>query len=304
MLIDEGLLLRQNGSVAESSAWSRTSLPPTIRAVLAARLDRLGHQERAVLERGAVEGKVFHRGALLALSPETDRPRLDGQLRMLSQQELLQPARAAFANERAFQLHHQLFRDVAYESLSKATRAGLHERFAGWLEETSSGRAEEFEEIVCYHLEQAYRYTTELGPVDERGRELATRAANRLGSAGLRAHARGDMWGARKLLSSAIALEPGGDVTRLRTKLDDALFETGEQRRSVISWASIRCFWRWPLGHQWELRQRGAELLLRCASCGKVGRHRAPIEPIGEDHTRAALSMHPKAPSPDSFERG
>ena len=126
----------------------------------------------------------------------------------------------------------------------------------------------------------------------------------RLGSAGLRAHARGDMWGARKLLSSAIALEPGGDVTRLGTKLDDALFETGEQRRSVVSWASIRCFWRWPLGHQWEFRQRGAELLLRCASCGKVGRHRAPIEPIGEDHTRAALSMHPKAPSPDSFERG
>jgi predicted ATPase len=251
-----------------------------------------------VLERGSVEGKVFHSGAIVALSPETDHPRLDARLRLLSQQELLQPARAAFADERAFQFHHQLFRDVVYESLSKAARAGLHERFAGWLEEKAIERAEEFEEIVCYHLQQAYRYTTDLGPVDERGRELATRAANCLGSAGLRAHARGDMWGARKLLSSAIALGPRGDVTRLQAKLNDALFETGERKRSEISWASIRCFWRWPLGHRWDFRQRGAEALVRCASCGKVRRLRAPIDPRGDDHTRSAGSIYGDGPGP------
>ena len=300
MLIDERLLLRRNGTVAASNAWSRTSLPPTIRAVLAARLDRLGHQERAVLERGSVEGKVFHRGAVVALSPETDHPRLDARLRLFSQQELLQPARAAFADERAFQFHHQLFRDVVYESLSKAARAGLHERFAGWLEEKAAERAEEFEEIVCYHLQQAYRYTTDLGPVDERGRELATRAANRLASAGLRAHARGDMWGARKLLSSAIALGPRDDVTRLQAKLNDALFETGERKRSEISWASIRCFWRWPLGHRWDFRQRGPEALVRCASCGKVRRHRGPIRP-SDDHTLSAGGIYGEGPGPADF---
>ncbi|HEX4929272.1 MAG TPA: AAA family ATPase, partial [Gaiellaceae bacterium] len=291
MLIDEGLLVRQNGSVAASSAWSRSLLPPTIRAVLAARLDRLGHEERALLERGSVEGKVFHRGAVLALTPETDHPRVDEWLRVLSQRELLQPARASFVGDRAFRFHHQLLRDVAYESLSKAARAALHERFADWLEEKAAEREEELEQIVGYHLQQAYRYATDLGPVDEGGRELATRAANRLGSAGLRAHARGDMWGATKLLSSAIAIGAGADVTLLRTKLDDALFETGERRGSKTSLASIRCFWRWPLGHRWGFRQRGAETLMRCASCGKVRRHRAPIHPTGS-HTVSSANMY------------
>jgi class 3 adenylate cyclase len=282
MLIDEGLLLRRNGSVAASGDWSRVSLPPTIQALLAARLDRLGREERAVLERGSVEGKVFHRGAVLALSPEAERPRVDGRLRLLVDQEFVQPGRAGFIDEQAFRFRHQLLRDVTYESLSKAARAKLHERFAGWLEEKTGGRAEEFEEILGYHLQQAYSYRADLGPVDDRGRELATRAASRLASAGLRAHARGDMWGARKLLSSAVALLPGDDVARLVPKLDEALFETGERRRRGISRASFRCFWRRPLGHSWELKERGGKALLRCASCGKVGRYRDPIGPSGE----------------------
>ena len=78
MLIDEGLLRPRNGWLARRRRLSRVSLPPTIQALLAARLDRLGRDERAVLERGSVEGKVFHRGAVLELSPESDRARLDG----------------------------------------------------------------------------------------------------------------------------------------------------------------------------------------------------------------------------------
>jgi class 3 adenylate cyclase len=282
MLLDEGLLRRRNGSLAASREWSRISLPPTIQAVLAARLDRLGHEERAVLERGSVEGKVFHRGAVLALSPETDHRHLDGRLQTLVQWELIQPGRADFADEKAFRFRHQLLRDVSYESLSKARRAELHEQLAAWLEEKTGDRAEEFEEILGHHLQQAYTYMADLGPVDDRGRELATRAANRLGSAGLRAYARGDMWGARKLLSSAVALLPRDDVARLLPKLDDALFETGERRRRGISWASFRCFWRRPLGHPWELKERGGKALLRCASCGKVQRYRDPIGPSGD----------------------
>jgi class 3 adenylate cyclase len=282
MLIDEGLLVRRNGSVAASGDWARVSLPPTIQALLAARLDRLGSEERAVLERGSVEGKVFHRGAVLELSPKTDRPDLDRHLRMLVQQEFVQPGRAGFIDEQAFRFRHQLLRDVAYESLSKAARAELHERFAGWLDEKASDRAEEFEEILGYHLQQAFSYRADLGPVDDRGRELATRAASRLASAGLRAHARGDMWGARKLLASAVALLPRDDVARLLPKLDEALFETGERRRRGVSRASFRCFWRWPLGHPWELKERGGIELLRCASCGKVRRYRGPIGPSGE----------------------
>ncbi len=136
----------------------------------------------------------------------------------LSQQELIQPGRADFRDEQAFRFRHQLLRDVAYESLSKTVRADLHERFARWLEEKTAERTEEFDEILGYHLQQAYRYKADLGPVDDHGRELATRAANRLGNAGLRAHARGDMWGASKLLSSAVALTAGERLRRAHTQ--------------------------------------------------------------------------------------
>ena len=281
MLIDRELLVRRDGSVAASGAWSEVSLPPTIQAVLAARLDQLGREERSVLERGAVEGKVFHRGAVLELSPGTDRLGVDGRLQELVQQELIRPDRADFADERAFRFSHQLLRDVAYESLSKAVRAELHERFAGWLEEQTGERADEFDEILGHHLQEAYRYRADLGPVDERGQELGARAAQRLGNAGLRAHARGDMWGASKLLSSAVALLPRDDVTRLQPKLEDALFETGERRQTGMSWASLRCFWRRPLGHPWEVKERGGKAMLRCPSCGNVKRYRGSIGPTG-----------------------
>jgi class 3 adenylate cyclase len=274
MLIEEGSLLRRDGAVVASGEWSRISLPPTIQALLAARLDRLGREERGVLERGSVEGTVFHRGAILELSPESGRPRLDERLRMLAQQELIQPGRADFADETAFRFRHQLLRDVAYESLSKAVRAGLHERFAGWLAEKTAERSEEFEEIVGYHLQEAYRYNAILGPVDEHGRQLAMRAAERLGNAGLRAHARGDMWGARKLLSHAVGLLPrdAGVRPELLRKLDDARFETGERRRRGLRRASFRCFWRWPPGHRWEFKESAGKPMLRCVSCGKASR--------------------------------
>jgi hypothetical protein len=272
MLIDEGLLLGRNGSVAAAD-WSRVALPPTIRALLAARLDRLGREERAVLERGSVEGKVFHRGAVLALSPESDHTRLDGRLRMLVQQELIRRGPGTFADETAFHFHHQLLRDVAYESLSKAGRAELHERFAGWLEEKTAQRAEEFDEILAYHLRQAYGYKAALGPVDDDGRELAVRAANRLGSAGSRAHARGDMWAAGKLLSGALRLLPKESAARLelQPRLEDALFQTGQRVRGR-SRASFRCFWHWPLGHRWELKESAGRPMFRCADCGRATR--------------------------------
>jgi class 3 adenylate cyclase len=272
MLLDEGVVDRR-GRLAEVEDWSRISLPPSIQALLSARLDRLGYDERAVLERGSVEGEVFHRGAVLALSPESDRARLDAQLRTLAQQDLIRPGQSGFAGESAYRFHHELLRDVAYESLSKTTRAELHERYAVWLDDKAGDRADEFDELLGYHLQQAYGYKAALGRVDERSRELATRGGEHLRSAGLRAHARGDMWGARKLLSGAVELLPDDAVSRLEPALDDALFETGGRTRRRMSRASVSCYWSWPLGHPWEIKDRGGKTWLRCTSCGKVKRH-------------------------------
>ena len=148
----------------------------------------------------------------------------------LVERDFLQPVQAGFVHEQAFRFRHQLLRDVAYESLSKARRAELHEGFAGWLEATAGNRVQEFEEILGHHLERAYTYKTDLGPADERSHELAMRAGDRLGTAGSRAYARGDMPGACKLLSRSLSRLLRDDVARaeLLRKLDDAHFELGE----------------------------------------------------------------------------
>jgi class 3 adenylate cyclase/tetratricopeptide (TPR) repeat protein len=178
-------------------------LPPTIHALLAARLDQLPAGERVVLERAAIEGQVFHWGALRALLP--DEPELSGRLQALVRKELLQHARPQFEGQDAFGFRHILIRDAAYEALPKRTRAELHERFARWLDE-HGGALVEREELVGYHLEQSYRYAAELGAADAHALGAAERAADLLAVAGRRAFARGDMAAAAGLLRRAAAL--------------------------------------------------------------------------------------------------
>jgi class 3 adenylate cyclase/tetratricopeptide (TPR) repeat protein len=200
------------------------AVPPTIHALLAARLDQLPADERATIERASVVGKEFWHGAVLALSPPTARVTVS--LQRLVRKEFIRPDRSTFVGEDAFRFGHILIRDAAYAATSKQLRAELHERFAGWLEAKSS----EYDEIVGYHLEQAFRYRAELGRVDEFARELAARAIAHLGSAGRRAFARGDVPAAANLLWRATALFAEDDPRRLEfvPELGYALCEMGE----------------------------------------------------------------------------
>jgi len=177
------------------------TVPPTIQALLAARIDQLDGAERAVLERGAVEGKVFHRGAVEALTE--DEREVPKRLMELVRKELVRPEKALLTGDDAFRFRHLLIRDAAYDALPKAERADLHERFALWLEEHGADLVE-LDEILGYHLEQSWLYRRELGQKpDER---LAERASERLVAAGRRAILRGDYVGARALLERAAAL--------------------------------------------------------------------------------------------------
>jgi class 3 adenylate cyclase len=273
-LIDEGVLRRRNGSWVAAGGLARIAVPPTIRALLDARLERLGGMERAVLERGSVEGKVFHRGSVLQLSPEGERAVVGDCLTALVRNDLVRPDSTSFADENAFRFRHQLLRDAAYESLPKEARSHLHERFAAWLEEKVGERVSEYEEILGYHLEQAYRYRVELGLASESDRRFAEEAAKCLGSAGLRARARGDLPAAANLLARALDVTPPDSAARLELepKLRDVLFESGELRWARISWASFRCFWRWRFGHRWLMADRLGEVVIRCQDCGKAKR--------------------------------
>ena len=141
MLIDDGLLERSEGGWALAGVSGTLPVPPTIQALLGARIDRLPEDDRTLLTHVSVEGALFHRESMRELAPVALRPVVDRSLGELVRRDLIRPERAAFGDDDAFRFRHILIRDAAYRSLPKATRAELHERFGGWLEEAHAGRA-------------------------------------------------------------------------------------------------------------------------------------------------------------------
>jgi predicted ATPase/class 3 adenylate cyclase len=215
MLIDDGLLERHNGAWVADPALATFRIPATLRELLGARLDRLPADRRVVLERGAVEGQLFHRSAVAALSEPSEQAALRDHLDGLAEREFIKPARSEFADDAAYRVRHILIRDAAYEAIPKRLRAGLHERFAGWLTAKAGDRVTEYDEILGYHLEHAFRLREELGPLTAVDRTLALRAAEHLGAGGWRAFARRDAGAAVNLLLRAADLRPSQDSTRL-----------------------------------------------------------------------------------------
>jgi len=207
------------------------AIPPTIQALIAARLDRLPAEERAVLESAAVAGKHFVRSALRKLLAETDQTTVDASLLSLARKDLLA---ARPGREDAYRFRHVLIRDAAYAGIPKELRARLHERFADWAANTGAGRAGDLDEIVGYHFEQAFRYREQLGVLDDDAREVAHRAAELLGAAGQRAFARDDAPAAVNLLDRALALATEGYPARLELmrQLSSALWSVGEVARA------------------------------------------------------------------------
>jgi len=215
MLIDEGAL------VAGPDGWRATrdlasiAVPPTIQALLSARLDRLDPDERSAAERASVVGRVFEQPAVLALTPAQSRSQIPRNLSALARKELIRSDRSALTPWETFRFRHMLIRDAAYERLPKSERAELHEMFADWLSGALGDRRAEGDEIIGYHFEQAFRYRAELAPVDERSRELARRAAQLLITAGGRALERSDVAATVNLLRRASRLLDADDPARI-----------------------------------------------------------------------------------------
>ena len=231
MLVDEGLVQQEGDRWLPTGDLSQLALPPTIHALLAARLDLLSPEERAVIEPSSVIGLAFQEDAVRELVPDAVRDRVPELLAALGRKQFVRPERTD-GQESLYRFHHILIRDAAYAGLLKRTRATLHERFADWGERVNADRdrVTEYEEIVGYHLEQAYTYLAQLGPLDVHGHELGRRGATKLSSAGRRAFARGDMPAAANLLRRAAGLLPEDDPDRLALlpDLGEALTEIGE----------------------------------------------------------------------------
>jgi class 3 adenylate cyclase/tetratricopeptide (TPR) repeat protein len=227
LFVEQMLALIAQG---DGNGHGEVTVPPTIQALLATRLEQLPSPERVAAERASVIGKEFWRNALAEIGGETSA--LPGLIR----KELIRPHRSPiFPLDDAYRFRHQLIRDAAYDGMPKELRAELHERFGVWLQTNRS----EYDEIVGYHLEQAFRLKEQLGRVDDAVRALGSRAGDLLGRAGHRAFERGDIPAAITLLTRAAELLPQGDVRRLEHLVDlgSALHDAGEFERAKATFA-------------------------------------------------------------------
>jgi predicted ATPase/class 3 adenylate cyclase len=192
-------------------------IPDTLQALIAARIDRLAPDAKALLQRAAVIGRIFWEGALERLSPELES--LDDPLEDLRLREfVLDEERSSIRGERAYKFKHVLIREVAYGGLSKSARAEHHAQFAEWLKERAG---EELLEIRAFHLDRATALLAELdgsAPV-----ELQRDAAEALTEAGLRAFAREANRTARQHFVRAVELEPSTRRRYLAARAADRL---------------------------------------------------------------------------------
>ena len=211
-LIDEGLLLWQGATWVSADDVEHVPVPPTISALLAARIDRLHDRERSVLEAASVVGQDFSAVAVRGITDGSANTLADVQA--LIAKDLVRRSTAGVAGEDDFQFRHMLLRDVAYEGMPKERRAGFHERYANVLTTMAGDRIAEHEELIGYHLEKAFRYREELGAGASPA--LARRAATHLSASGRRASMREDFPAASGLLRSAASLLPPDDPQRLQ----------------------------------------------------------------------------------------
>ena len=194
MLVDEELLAWRDGRWVVTGDLRDLPVPADDQLVprrASRRLARRG--TRAARPGRRSRARCFTRGAIRELAPESSGATVDRILATLVRRDVIRPDRSSFAGDEAYRFRHILIRDAAYRSLSKAARADLHERFAGWLESTAGARVREYEEIVGYHLEQAYLCRRDIGSSDEEVKRLGASASERLESAGRRALARSDL---------------------------------------------------------------------------------------------------------------
>ena len=223
MLVESGAIRRDGDRWVATGRSGDIAIPPTVEALVGARLDALGTDDRQVIDPASVIGLGFAVEAVVNLVPENSAPAVLSRLASLTTKQFVRPT---VADEEYYRFGHAVIKDAAYRSLLKRTRAELHEQFVDWAEPINRerGRELEFEEILGYHLEQAYRYRAELGAIDAMSNDLGGRAAAKLGSAGRRAFGRGDAPAASNLLRRATLVLPQRDTARIEllTELAEA----------------------------------------------------------------------------------
>jgi len=220
LLRDQGLL------VAAEDGWELRSgdelpLPESIQALIAARLDTLPADRKALLSDAAVVGKVFWAGAVARMG-DRDLAEVAEALRELSRRDLVHPARrSSMAGENEYAFWHVLTRDVAYSQLPRASRATKHVAAAEWLEDVAGDRAEDLADVLAHHYATALDLARAAGST-EKAAALEEPARRFLALAGQRAMSL-DWSVATSNFERALALTPARHPERA-----DALLAFGD----------------------------------------------------------------------------
>ena len=238
LLVEQGRLVLKEGRWVATGDLSDVPVPPTISALLAARIDKLPSDERRLIDIASVMGQVFSSGAVRDLA--NDVPTVEVALAALVRKQFVRPERSDLPATEALVFRHLLICDAAYDAIPKRTRAELHERFADWLDEAADAVGEP-DEILGYHLERAYRYRAELGQTGERERAIAVRACHHLRRAARSATARIDMPAASNLCGRAASLldEEDDDYPQILWELGTILNRLGENDEAVTVLAKV-----------------------------------------------------------------
>jgi class 3 adenylate cyclase len=183
MLLDRGLLELHGNTYRPTGTIPALEVPETLHALIAARLDGLTDQERRALQDGSVLGKSFSKIGLSALTGMQDES-LDPILAGLVRKEILSLQSDPRSPERGqFTFLQALVKQVAYDTISKKERKGLHLAAAKHLEETWSADEDEIAEVLSSHYLNAFR----LFPDADDSAQIKANARRRLERAGVRA---------------------------------------------------------------------------------------------------------------------
>jgi class 3 adenylate cyclase/tetratricopeptide (TPR) repeat protein len=293
-LIDDGVL-----RATEASRWetalpaAEVELPRSIQGLIAARLDGLPEDEKAVLQDAAVVGRVFWVGTVAELSGRSPQEVRDAVGRLRVKELVLPHDPSSFSDELEFSFRHNLIRDGAYDSLPKSLRADKHAGVARWAERRAGDRADEIAELIATHQLEALRYLDELGETGERRVELErsafawTRAAGER-TAAIWQRSEATRWFREaERLADAIQLAPSERVGLVRAHVDaswgtDPITETERVvRRALETYEAIDD----AIGVGWSHARLVNPLLMqgRDEECEREGREGvATLEPLGE----------------------
>jgi class 3 adenylate cyclase/tetratricopeptide (TPR) repeat protein len=229
MLIDRGLLERENGGYRPTGRIEDLEVPESLHALIAARLDGLGPEERRLVQDAAVLGKTFTRSGLAALDG-LDEAQLEPLLTSLVRKEFLSVQADPRSPERGqYGFLQDLVRKVAYDTLSKKERKAKHLAVADFLAQTWRGEEEEIVEVLASHLLEAYRAAPDApdaGDIKARARQTMAHAGERAASLAANAEAERYYVEAAELAEDdgerAALIERAGTMAWREGRADDA----------------------------------------------------------------------------------